>query len=88
MRDDLADDGFGEAVLTTIPYAIAIQPPDHDPRGETLENQLLASGFLPYRRPGNDDHDVLVGGFRSPEEARPTVEALKSAGYEARVVHR
>ncbi len=88
MREDLAGDGFEEAVLTMIPYAIAIQPPDHDPRGETLENQLLASGFLPYRRSGNGDREVLVGGFQSPEEARTTMEALTRAGYEARVVQR
>ncbi len=88
MRAELNDDGFAEAVLTMIPYAIVIRPPDHDPRGETIENQLLASGFLPYRRPGDDDHNVLVGGFKSPEEARPTVAALESAGYEARLVKR
>ncbi len=88
MRDELTDDGFDEAVLTMIPYAIVIRPPDHDPRGETIENQLLASGFLPYRRPGNDDHDVLVGGYQSPEQARSTVAALESAGYDARVVKR
>ena len=88
MHAELTDDGFEEAVLTMIPYTIVIRPPDHDPRGETIENQLLASGFLPYRRPGNDDHSVLVGGFQSPEEAQPTVAALESAGYEARVVKR
>ena len=88
VRDDLAADGFEEVVMTMIPYAIVIRPPDHDPRGETIENQLLASGFLPYRRPGNDDGDVLVGGFQIPEEAETAVAALKRTGYDARVVKR
>lgn len=88
MRDDLADDGFAEAVLTMIPFTIVIRPPDHDPLGATIENQLLANGFLPYRRPGNDDGDVLVGGFQSPEEAQTTVADLERAGYDARVVKR
>ncbi|MGD8267056.1 MAG: tetratricopeptide repeat protein [Desulfobacterales bacterium] len=87
-HDDLTADGFEEAVITMIPYAIVIRPPDHDPRGETIENQLLAGGFLPYRRPGNDDRDVLVGGFQIPEEAEATIAALESSGYDARVVKR
>ncbi len=91
MRDDLAAEGFEDAFLTIIPYTIAIQPPEHDPRGETLENQLLAKGYLPYRLPESDSgghHKVLVGGFQSEAEAATTLEGLKRLGYEARVVLR
>jgi tetratricopeptide (TPR) repeat protein/cell division protein FtsN len=91
MRDDLAAEGFEDAFLTIIPYTIAIRPPEHDPRGETLENQLLAKGYLPYRLPesGNDRHDlVLLGGFQSQAEAQSTLEALKTIGYDAQIVLR
>ncbi|MDJ0874466.1 MAG: tetratricopeptide repeat protein [Desulfobacterales bacterium] len=91
IRDDLAAEGFEDAFLTIIPYTIAIQPPEHDPRGETLENQLLAKGYLPYRLPESDSgthHKVLVGGFQSEAEAGTTLESLTRLGYEARVVLR
>ena len=90
-REDLNAEGFEDAFLTIIPYTIAIQPPEHDPRGENLENQLLAKGFLPYRLPESDSgahHKVLVGGFQSEAEAGETLEGLKRLGYEARVVLR
>ncbi len=91
MRDDLTAEGFEDAFLTTIPYTIAIHPPEHDPRGETLENQLLAKGYLPYRLPesaSGADHRVLVGGFQSEAEAGETLERLKRLGYDVRVVPR
>ncbi len=91
MRDDLTAEGFEDAFLTIIPYTIAIQPPEHDPRGETLENQLLAKGYLPYRLPESDSgahHNVLVGGFQSEAEAGATLESLTRLGYEAQVVLR
>ncbi len=91
MRDDLTSEGFDDAFLTIIPYTIAIHPPEHDPRGETLENQLLAKGYLPYRLPESESgahHKVLVGGFQSEAESGDTLEGLKRLGYDARVVLR
>jgi tetratricopeptide (TPR) repeat protein/cell division septation protein DedD len=91
IRDDLAADGFEDAFLTIIPYTVAIRPPDHDPSGETLENQLLAKSYLPYRlsaRADGNRKEVLIGGFQNEEEARSTLEALENLGYEARVVLR
>ena len=91
IRDELTAEGFEDAFLTIIPYTIAIQPPEHDPRGETLENQLLAKGYLPYRLPASESgahHKVLIGGFQSEEDAGETLEGLARLGYDARVVLR
>jgi cell division septation protein DedD len=88
MRDDLAADGFEDAFLTVIPYTIVIRPPDHDPSGEALENQLLAKSYLPYRLPARtagNRNELLVGGFQRKEEAFSTLEALQELGYEARL---
>jgi tetratricopeptide (TPR) repeat protein/cell division septation protein DedD len=88
MRNDLAADGFEDAFLTVIPYTIVIRPPDHDPSGETLENQLLAKNYLPYRlsaRSVNRRNEVLVGGFQRKEEALATLKALQDLGHEARL---
>ncbi|MDJ0720809.1 MAG: tetratricopeptide repeat protein [Desulfobacterales bacterium] len=91
MRDDLTAEGFEDAFLTIVPYTIAILPPEHDPRGETLENQLLAKGYLPYRLPESESgahYRLLVGGFHNEEDAGETLESLRRLGYEAQVVLR
>lgn len=83
-RADIARIGFPEAFLTPIALAIAVIPDETDPAGETLENRLMASGFLPYRLPGDRDSNpsvVLVGGFRHPDDAAQVLAALEQSGF-------
>ena len=83
-RSDIAREGFPEAFLTPIGFAIAVTPDDSDPLGETLENRLMASGFLPYRLPKIDSNEpvsILVGGFRHPDDAKQVLAALEQSGF-------
>jgi cell division septation protein DedD len=87
-RADIAREGFPEAFLTPIGYAIAVQPDDSDPAGETLENRLMASGFLPYRLPAENPggpRAVLVGGFRDAKDASQVLAALKQSGFKGEI---
>jgi cell division septation protein DedD len=83
-RADIARAGFPEAFLTPIAFAIAVRPDATDPAGETLENRLLASGFLPYRLPTDNPTGpptILVGGFRHPDDASQALAALEQSGF-------
>jgi cell division septation protein DedD len=87
-RSDIARAGFPEAFLTPIAYAIEVQPDASDPAGETLENRLLASGFLPYRLPSENAAEtprILVGGFRQSEDAQQVLAALKQSGFKGEI---
>ena len=87
-RYDIRREGFPEAFLTPIAFAIAIRPDDGDPAGATLENRLMASGFLPYRLPADaPDRSpaVLVGGFRDAEDATQVLAELKQAGFQGAI---
>ena len=83
-RDEIAREGFPEAFLTPIGFTIAVSPDKSDPAGDMLENRLMASGFLPYRLPGDSDTAppvILVGGFRHPEDAAEALAALEQSGF-------
>ncbi|MCB2169024.1 MAG: tetratricopeptide repeat protein [Deltaproteobacteria bacterium] len=87
-RADIARIGFPEAFLTPIALAIAVTPDETDPAGETLENRLMASGFLPYRLPGERDSNpsiVMVGGFRHPDDAAQVLAALEQSGFKGKL---
>jgi len=87
-RADIARGGFPEAFLTPIGFAIAVQPDASDPAGETLENRLIASGFLPYRLPGSSSDAspvVLVGGFRDAGDAAQVLAALEQSGFKGEI---
>jgi len=87
-RTDIAREGFPEAFLTPIAFAIAVQADPDDPGGNTLENRLMASGFLPYRLPAdNPDRPtaVLVGGFRDAADAAQVLAALEQSGFKGEV---
>ena len=87
-RADIARIGFPEAFLTPIALAIAVTPDEMDPAGETLENRLMASGFLPYRLPGDRESNasvVLVGGFRHPDDAAQVLAALEQSGFKGQL---
>ena len=87
-RADIAREGFPEAFLTPIAFAIAVSPDETDPAGEMLENQLMASGFLPYRLPEESETrstSILVGGFRHPEDASQVLAALKQSGFKGQL---
>jgi tetratricopeptide (TPR) repeat protein/cell division septation protein DedD len=87
-RADIARIGFPEAFLTPIALAIAVTPDETDPAGETLENRLMASGFLPYRLPGDRDSNpsiVMVGGFRHPDDAAQVLAALEQSGFKGKL---
>lgn len=87
-RADIARVGFPEAFLTPIAFAIAVSPDDTDPAGEMLENRLMASGFLPYRLPGESDtksSGILVGGFRHPGDASQVLAALEQSGFKGQL---
>jgi len=83
-RTDIARNGFPEAFLTPIGYAIAVKPDASDPAGEQLENRLIASGFLPYRLPQTGETAsaaILVGGFRHADDATQVLAALAQSGF-------
>jgi tetratricopeptide (TPR) repeat protein/cell division protein FtsN len=87
-RSEIAREGFPEAFLTPIAYAIEVAPDATDPEGATLENRLMASGFLPYRLPSPNAAGrapVLVGGFRHPEDARQVLAALEQSGFKGEI---
>lgn len=87
-RADIARIGFPEAFLTPIALAIAVTPDEMDPAGETLENRLMASGFLPYRLPGDRESSasvVMVGGFRHPDDAAQVLAALEQSGFKGQL---
>jgi cell division septation protein DedD len=87
-RSDIARAGFPEAFLTPIAFAIEVQPDASDPAGETLENRLLASGFLPYRLPSENAAGatrILVGGFRQSEDAQQVLAALEQSGFKGEI---
>jgi tetratricopeptide (TPR) repeat protein/cell division septation protein DedD len=87
-RAQIAREGFPEAFLTPIAFSIAVQPDVNDPGGETLENRLMASGFLPYRLPAenpNGPSAVLVGGFRDAEDASQVLAALEQSGFKGKI---
>ena len=90
-RADIARIGFPEAFLTPIALAIAVTPDEMDPAGETLENRLMASGFLPYRLPGDRESNapvVMVGGFRHPDDASQVLAALEQSGFKGQLIPR
>lgn len=83
-RADIAREGFPEAFLTPIGYAIAVMPDASDPAGEQLENRLIGSGFLPYRLPQGSETasaTILVGGFRHADDATQVLAALAQSGF-------
>ena len=87
-RAEIRREGFPEAFLTPIAFAIAVRGDDGDPAGKTLENRLMASGFLPYRLPGDgpdQSPSVLVGGFRDAEDATQVLAELKQAGFQGAI---
>jgi tetratricopeptide (TPR) repeat protein/cell division septation protein DedD len=87
-RADIARIGFPEAFLTPIALAITVTPDETDPRGETLENRLMASGFLPYRLPGDRESNpsvIMVGGFRHPDDATQVLVALEQSGFKGQL---
>ena len=87
-RADIAREGFPEAFLTPIAFAIAVTPDETDPAGEMLENRLMASGFLPYRLPEENETGssiILVGGFRHPEDASQALAALEQSGFKGQL---
>jgi cell division septation protein DedD len=87
-RADIARIGFPEAFLTPIALAIAVTPDEMDPAGETLENRLMASGFLPYRLPGDRESGspvIMVGGFRHPDDAAQVLAALEQSGFKGQL---
>lgn len=87
-RADIARMGFPEAFLTPIAFGIAVSPNESDPAGDMLENRLMASGFLPYRLPEENESEassVLVGGFRHPEDATQVLAALKQSGFKGQL---
>jgi tetratricopeptide (TPR) repeat protein/cell division septation protein DedD len=87
-RADIARVGFPEAFLTPIAFAIAVSPNESDPAGDMLENRLMASGFLPYRLPEENEtgaSSILVGGFRHPEDATQVLAALKQSGFKGQL---
>jgi cell division septation protein DedD len=87
-RADIAREGFPEAFLTPIAFAIAVSPDETDPAGKMLENRLMASGFLPYRLPEGSEtrsSSILVGGFRHPEDASQVLAALEQSGFKGQL---
>jgi tetratricopeptide (TPR) repeat protein/cell division septation protein DedD len=87
-RANIARVGFPEAFLTPIAFAIAVAPDETDPAGEMLENRLMASGFLPYRLPEHSETgppNILVGGFRHPEDATQVLAALTQSGFKGQL---
>jgi tetratricopeptide (TPR) repeat protein/cell division septation protein DedD len=83
-RLDITRAGFPDAFLTPVAFTIAVHPDASDPAGNNLESRLLASGFLPYRFPGEKGGGpptILVGGFRSSEDAAQVLSALKQSGF-------
>ncbi len=87
-RADIRREGFPEAFLTPIAFAIAVRPDADDPSGETLQNRLMAAGFLPYRLPADNPDGsfaVLVGGFREADDAKQVLAALKQAGFQGKI---
>ncbi|GEM_PF-2951029 len=87
-REDIARNGFPEAFLTPIGYAITVKPDASDPAGELLENRLIASGFLPYRLPQASETTpatILVGGFRHADDAAQVLAALEQSGFKGKL---
>ena len=87
-RSDITRVGFPEAFLTPIAFAIEVLPDASDPAGETLENRLLASGFLPYRLPsanGAEAPRIIVGGFRQSGDAQQVLAALEQSGFKGEI---
>jgi len=87
-RSGIAREGFPDAFLTPVGFAIEVTPDATDPAGETLENRLMASGFLPYRLPADGLADrpvILVGGFRQPDDATSVLAALEQSGFKGKI---
>jgi tetratricopeptide (TPR) repeat protein/cell division protein FtsN len=90
-RETVAREGFPEAFLTPIGFAVTVKPADDDPNGNTLENRLMASGFLPYRLPAagaTGSSPVLVGGFRHFDDAKQVLAALEQSGFKGEITPR
>jgi cell division septation protein DedD len=78
-------------IESRMPYAIQVGVFDSDQELTSLETSLRSKDYLAYSIPGSNDNNkarLLIGAFRTENEAAILSRKLKDEGIDAKVVER
>lgn len=79
---------FIYGIIYKKPWAISLGDFVDEKKIQLMEDELLQKGYLPYRMTKDKTTRLLIGAYKTPQEAQEMSKEIKAIGFSVQVVKR